>query len=349
MPAELSATVGSSFDLAEIKGWLPVDVVIRDGRPGVVWMDLQEVTLTEPFFHQTVARIKRERNTPERFTDLNALVQLEKLEIGGSPTGFIFHSSRCGSTVITNAFKTIANTLVISEAFAVDKLITRFLTDVGDDKTKELVYSVLLRGIVEALGQRQDENQTHYLLKFSSHSVLHLERIKRIWPNVPRVFVYRDPVEVIVSNLQSEPEWMRFEINPSIAAAVIDADLESIPAMSPEEYCARVLGRILSIVGGSVDECLRLINYEELSLGCVLNLAGFLRLEPTSYEIKAMESSMRSYAKDEVNPRPFVADSKEKRGAASRTIETMSEKWARGPYLDLERQRLAQRHAYKSS
>ncbi len=342
MPAELSATISSSFDLNEIKGWLPVDVVIRDGRPGVVWLDMREVELKEPFFHQTVARTRRERSIPERFTDLDVLVHFEKLELGGTPAGFIFHSSRCGSTVVTNAFKAIANTLVISEAFAVDKLVARFLTDVGEGKTRELVYSVFLRGIVNALGQQFSDDKMRYLLKFSSLSVLQLPRIQRIWPTVPWLFIYRNPVEVMVSNLQTEPEWMRYEGSPQIAAATIGGNPESVLAMSREEYCARVLGRLLTIVGEASHNRRRLLNYEELSLPALLRLAAFLGLEPTAEEIETMASSMRRYAKDEIEARPFIADSSDKRRAATAGVKSMSAKWAHRPYLELERQRQKQ-------
>ncbi len=339
MPAELSATIGSAFDSADLKGWLPVDLIIRDSSPGVLWRDMRGLELSEPFFHQTVERVRRERTNGERFTDLDTLVQLES-EIGISPTGFIFHASRCGSTVITNACKAVANTLVISEAFAVDKLITRFLTDVRNDRRRELVYSVFLRAVVNVLGQRRTESQLHYLLKFSSLSVLQLKRIKKIWPNVPCVFVYRDPVEVMVSNLDYMPEWMRVEADALFAAAVIGCDQQSVLAMSPEEYCARVIGRLLTVERGSLGEQSRLLNYEELSLESLLDLMDFFGLKPTQSELAAIESSLRIYAKDEARVRPFVSDSRAKRGAASQAIQTMCNKWAREPYLELERIRL---------
>ncbi|HEX6650149.1 MAG TPA: hypothetical protein VF075_11430, partial [Pyrinomonadaceae bacterium] len=80
----------------DLKHWLPVDAVVVDGRPGLWWMDMSEVNLSEPFFQQTVERAKSENgNRPERFTEFDVLLQLEKTFDSVAPTGFIFHSSRC--------------------------------------------------------------------------------------------------------------------------------------------------------------------------------------------------------------------------------------------------------------
>src|ERR1043165_3268008 len=90
--------------LAELQGWMPIDAVVVDGRPGLTWLEMTGVDLAEPFFQQTVDRVKSKH--PERrevFTEFDTLVQLEKTFDTVAPTGFIFHSSRCGSTLLANA------------------------------------------------------------------------------------------------------------------------------------------------------------------------------------------------------------------------------------------------------
>src|SRR6185503_1465228 len=119
----------------DLKGWLPVDADVVEGRPGLWWMDMSGVSLSEPFFQQTVERARRESRR-ELFTEFDVLLQLEKQIEGVSPTGFIFHSSRCGSTLVANACRAISDSIVLSEANAIDKLIARFITDV-DNPIKE--------------------------------------------------------------------------------------------------------------------------------------------------------------------------------------------------------------------
>ena len=60
------------------KGWLPVDAVVVDGRPGLWWMEMSDVSLTEPFFQQTVERAKTRAIARELFTEFDVLLQLEK-------------------------------------------------------------------------------------------------------------------------------------------------------------------------------------------------------------------------------------------------------------------------------
>src|ERR1043165_8205716 len=119
----------------QLKGWLPVDAVVVDGRPGLWWMEMADVSLDEPFFQQTDDRVKKDK----LFTEFDVLLQLKKVLESVPPTGFIFHSSRCGSTLLANACRVIANSIVLSEAPAIDKLIARFITD--DGNVKESLYS----------------------------------------------------------------------------------------------------------------------------------------------------------------------------------------------------------------
>ncbi len=190
-------------------GFLPVDAVVVDGRPGLRWMDMSGVSLSEPFFQQTVERACADgSNRRELFTEFDVLLQHEKSFDSVQPTGFIFHSSRCGSTLVANACRAITDAIVLSEANAIDKLIARFITDAADGGVKATLYSVILRAVVQALAQRRAGNEKYLIIKFSCCSFAQIEHVRRIWPNVPWLFLYRDPVETIVSNLNDVPPWL---------------------------------------------------------------------------------------------------------------------------------------------
>ena len=59
------------------------------------------------------------------------------------------------------------NSIVLSEANAIDKLVARFITDAPEGTVKESLYSVFLRGVVHALGQRRTGNEQHLFMKFA--------------------------------------------------------------------------------------------------------------------------------------------------------------------------------------
>jgi len=330
-------------DVGRLEGWLPVDAVVKDGRPGVVWLDMRGRTLDEPLLCQTVARIRRDRGqSPARFTPLATLIEFEKTTPGLAPTGFIFHSSRCGSTLVANACRALTGARVIAEPCAVDKLVGRFFTDVNDDPTRELVYSVLLRAAVHALGQPRLETETRYFVKFSCVSVLQVRRIRRIWPAVPSVFIYRDPVEVVVSNLADPPAWMRVDAVPAMATALLGASPHEIGRMSRAEVCARAVGRFYGAAHDGCDETTRFIDYSELSAAALSSVVGHFGIRPTAAETDAMVRTLAVSAKDPDHRRPFVADGEAKRAAASREVQAMVDRWARAPYLRLEARRRAE-------
>ncbi len=326
-------------DIVSLKGWMPVDAVVVDGRPGLWWMNMQDVCLTEPFFQQTVERARADQSDRgERFTEFDALVQLEKLLDSVQPTGFIFHSSRCGSTLVANACRAISDSIVLSEAYVVDKLVARFITDAAEGDVKEQLYSVFLRGVVHALAQRRTGNERHLFVKFSCCSIFQLDRIRRIWPSVPWIFLYRHPIETIVSNLTTIPAWMEDQ-DHRVLARFAGTPTAAVSEMSREELCARALGGFYSTAHRLANDNGMLLNYNQLSVPALLSVLKFFNVIPAAREVDAITSANRVYSKETSLARTFVADAHAKQILASDLVREMAEKWAAGPYRLLERKR----------
>jgi hypothetical protein len=320
-------------NIIELKGWLPVDAVVVNGRPGLYWMEMADVNLAEPFFQQTVDRVKREKRG-ELFTEFDALLQLEKVIESVPPTGFIFHSSRCGSTLVANACRAIANSIVLSEANAIDKLIARFFTDAGG--VKESLYSVFLRGVVHALGQCRTGNEKHLFIKFACTSFAQLERIRRIWPDIPWLFLYRDPIETIVSNANDPPAWL-LDDDWRVLASITGVSPNEVAAMSLEERCARSIGSFYTQAHALANDKSMLLNYNQISLSSVLEFFG---VSPSSQELEAIARAAGVYSKEVSGTRPFVADAGAKQKLASDLVRELAARWSNEPYQQLEQKRL---------
>jgi hypothetical protein len=321
----------------DLKGWLPVDAVVVDGRPGLRWMEMSGVSLSEPFFQQTVERAKTNRKA-EMFTEFDALLQLEQSLDSVEPTGFIFHSSRCGSTLVANACRAIDNSIVLSEANAIDKLIARFITD--SDGIKESLYSVFLRATVRALAQRRNAAEQHLFVKFACCSFAQIERISRIWPRVPWLFLYRDPIETIVSNLAGVPPWLK-DNDRRVLASIIGA---SPNEMSLEELCARTIGSLYSKAHSLANENSMLLNYNQLSVPVISSVLRFFKVSPTAEELETIARTGSVYSKD--GTRPFAADADAKQKIASDRVREAAAAWAIEPYRQLEQKRLETNERY---
>ena len=328
VPVEPSENPTPRLQVEQLKSWLPVDAVIDQGRPVIEWLDMTGVELTEPFFQQTVARTKQTKTAV--LTDLDTLIQFEKVSDSLAPSGFIFHTSRCGSTLLANACRTLSGSLVVAEAPVLDKLISRFFTDTDDEGKKELLYSILLKCALSALGQRRFGNERHYFVKFAVASILQFNRIRQIWPTVPVVFLYRDPVETMVSNLQNVPEWMTLDSNPATSAAIAGVRKEDLANISSEEFCARSLGRFYKALATSQDENSFICNYNELSPEKLVRLINFFGVSVSEEEVDKIRASAQLHSKDP--SQTFQADGDMKRANASERIKELAEQWAMPSY-----------------
>ena len=322
----------------DLKGWLPVDAVVVDGRPGLWWMEMADVTLSEPFFQQTVERAKTDgTKRGELFTEFDVLLQFEKELDSVTPTGFIFHSSRCGSTLVANACRAITNSIVLSEANAIDKLIARFFTD-ATNSIKASLYSVFLRGVVHALGQRRSGSEQHLFIKFACTSFAQLERITRIWPHVPWLFLYRDPIETIVSNVNDPPTWLTDD-DWRVLASITGTTPDAVATMSLEERCARSISSFYSQAHALANNQSLLLNYNQLSVPVISNVLKFFQVSPSAQELEAIARTSGVYAKEISGTRPFVADAEAKQQSASTLVREMAARWAEEPYRQLEQKR----------
>jgi hypothetical protein len=322
----------SSFNLEQLRSWLPIDAVIHDGQPAIKWMDVGDVDFTEPFFNETIARINAEQSRATLLTEFDSLLQLEKVVDSLPPAGFIFHSSRCGSTLMANVCKALNGSLVVAEAPVIDKIASRFFTDAPPGSAKEMLYLLFLRAAIAILGQRRRGDERRYFVKFACTTTLQLELIRRIWPDVPFIFLYRDPVEVIVSNLKAIPEWMQPESNPDTAAAIVGVSVSDLDALGPEEFCARSLGRFFAAAEQNKSAQIHLLNYSEISEDRLIEALGFFGVVPTSDEVDAIRKASRLYSKDSKGRQAFVPDTIAKKTSATSLIIEMANKWARPAY-----------------
>src|SRR5579885_3088625 len=86
---------------ADFTGWTPIHITCRLEGAQVDWCHLGDVRFTEPFFEQTIAAALRHpaRMLFRRQTPVAALEAFADEPAALPPRGFIFHLSRCGSTL----------------------------------------------------------------------------------------------------------------------------------------------------------------------------------------------------------------------------------------------------------
>ena len=240
---------------ASFEGWLPIGVSWAEGRPAIDWCLAGRERLWEPFFEDSVARlVARPFNAVfRRRTGVEVLEDWAVRRPGLPPSGFVFHMSRCGSTLVAQMLAARSDSIVLSEPAPLDAML-RPAVPVAED-----LHLRWLQGLISAMGQPRVGNEQHYFIKFDCWHVLYLPLIRKAFPSVPWVFLYREPRQVIASHLrqrgvQTVPGLVNsrlFGIDP--AAAV---------RMPAAEYCARVLGTICEAAARETGGVL--VNYAQL-------------------------------------------------------------------------------------
>lgn len=202
-------------------GWLPIGLGFREGQPLAQWIYAPDVRFSEPYFQESVRICLRDPFT--------ALFQREMPLREGTrvqPDGFIFHMSRCGSTLVSRSLAAAEAVLTIAEAEPLDKVVQSRSPDRGK----------WLEWLVSALGGPRAA-QRKYLIKLDAWHIRSLPLFRAVFPDVPWIFVYRDPLEVLVS-LLSKPGM---QACPGLMDPAIFGLRDEDRSLTRQQWCIRVI------------------------------------------------------------------------------------------------------------
>jgi hypothetical protein len=278
---------------AELASWTPVALNLVLPTPSIDWGDFGSRRFAEPFFEDTVALWASDHPPPRVVsTDFDALVVLDQAP-SLDPSGFIFHMSRCGSTLVTRLLQQLPGCVVVSEPETVNDLL---LADPGlfDEET----HVRLLRLLVRALGRRRFGDDNHFIVKLSSWNVCKLDLFRRAFPTTPFVWLQRKPAEVIASLVAHGPRWRDLRSDRALAEALFNMAADEVAALEPPQVYAGVLRALLYAAQGAPAGVMHTIDYSDLPAAAWATIAPLFGLAPTSEQIALMRAQALNYSKD---------------------------------------------------
>lgn len=319
----------------DLRDWAPVRISWQNGNPQVEWCYFGDLRFTHPFFDQTVlAAFRRPFSLLFRHqTTIEFLDQFIREVPTVKPSGFIFHMSRCGSTLLSQMLAALPDSIVISEAGPLDFALRAPRAPVA---VSEATRCQWLKWVVGGLGQQRAQEK-HYFIKWDAWHVFYLPLILQAFPDVPWVFVYRDPLEVMVSH--------RTHPGAVMVPGLIDlrdfglTPTDMIWPRTQEEYCGRVLAIMLqSALSAEPVGRSRFVNYSQLPEVVFEELLEFFGVQPAAQTLKRMRDLVRFDVK---NPSAeFCADSARKREQADTDLRRVADTLVRPLYEQLEARRL---------
>lgn len=241
---------------SDLTGWIPARIRTGGSTPVVEWCYLGGETFAEPFFEETIQRCARKRLEGRSVveTPIAALIDRSASHPGIQPAAFIFHTSRCGSTLVSQMAKELPHTIAISEAPPIDAILRA-----GAPQAEAVVW---LRALISALGQPRRGDERHLIVKFDAWHILDLALIQRAFPHVPSVFLYREPAPVVASQLRMPGlHTVPGMVDPSL----VGMDLEAVLQLDRNEYIGRMLAAVYAAgVAAARSGRVVLMNYSEL-------------------------------------------------------------------------------------
>lgn len=255
-----------------LRGWYPV--AVSDAPAGLWWRHLGGRPFSEPFFSDTL----RHQPPAERLRRFSAWPAPAALPEALAPAAFIFHVSRCGSTLLTQMLATLPSCVALSEPPVLDDFLR--LRHAGmdaagvPDDAAGAGDVVRLRTLVHALGQRRDARQRHLVIKLDSWHLRDLPLFRAAFPHTPMLFLYREPLQVLASHRrQRGPQMLPGLIDAGWLGITFrgadedqDADGASLAPADLDRYCVHVLRALMeaALAADGAGQPLMLLNYQQL-------------------------------------------------------------------------------------
>ncbi len=324
----------------------PLDIQVHNGETCVMLARLPQVNFKEPFFVDSlayrfqIADISKVASgeqdilvRPLHFDDKDtrfSYVPLDEFvsryvdtELDASKTKFIFHMSRCGSTLVTQMLATSERFFVVSEPQILNAVLNpKFMPHEPIKKMR------LLRAVVGAINACKPVNVEHTFLKFRSWNSLFMKNILETFSEIQWMFVHRNGIEVLESVLRDPPGWLRSRHTyVSFFAEKIGVSVEDLEQLSESEYAIRLLGIFCEIAASQMSSRALYIDYDDIVKNLPMIIEEHWNLALTDAEKDAMFARTKMYSKDPSETKKFVPDSEAKRQVASDDDRVLSHRY----------------------
>ena len=235
------------------------------------------------------------------------------------PSGFIFHLSRCGSTLVSRSFALLTQCRVLSES----PLLTQILLDSNlseTEKAKALRLSINLQG-------RLYKQERHLMIKWNAWDLQFWPLILSLYPSVAVLLLVREPLEILASHQKSAGFHMvrhdRGQLFPLLHQAA---------RLSPLEYRSSVVQLLLKY-GLTMAQLQRvlLIDYSELLPAICGKIAQWFGI---SLRPEDLESCLQSQAMHSKQPElQFKPDARAKQTVFLQQDRQLIEDYCQNLYL----------------
>lgn len=240
--------------------------LLRNDPALCAWIQNDQENFSEPFFNETITRLRSTRLNQHQYTSVSHINMLPgwaaQTGPGKKPSAIIFHISRCGSTLFSQLLALQQQYMVLSEVPFFDELLRLPFKDASIDKEQA---SVLFDAALQLYINSSYKVPTHVFIKADSWHLHFYEQLRTLYPGVPFILLYRNPLEV----LQSQQRRRGMQSVPGIIEpAVFGLSTAQASSTDLDQYMGHILNsyfeQMIAIAGKDPNSVL--INYNEGAL-----------------------------------------------------------------------------------
>jgi hypothetical protein len=273
-------------------GLIPIKIDVE--KREIIWSDLGEYHFYEGFFHKSLeVYFNLNKNRIIAYSsDIDTLLDKTLLKKYVYPSGFIFHLGRSGSTLLSKILARNRNHLVISEAAPLNQ-IWEILKEINDmNKLEE--FKIIYQNLLLSMLRHRLKSHKYSFIKFTSYNIHFFQYINDIFPDVPAIFLYKEPNEVI-SSFAKNPSGILNLSNKTLAffTGIVNPNMESI------------VQKQISEAFEIQDDKLKRVKFESLIPENLILFCQYFNVEINPNQLKTMITQFKFDSKVDFNKKEF--------------------------------------------
>lgn len=314
--------------------WLQADPA---DNISVTWRDFGDLPLNDPFFKFSIEAATKLPNCASVFkTDWETTAAVANEPDLLPFNGVIFHMARTGSTLIHRLFGCTGKVQSLSEVGPLDRILQITENWPVAERNKAI------QTMVATYRRARRPAERHFITKMTdSGASIRLPQFRAAFPRVPWIFVYREPVEVMMSTLTKPTgnidNWYK---NRAQAARRLGMPAVRDPAMWPAEFVARTLRRFCQSAIDTARATPRgqflAVHYSRLPDAIWETIGPHFGVSFTDEDIAMMRAESR-YSSKKTELTEFRPDSEKKREEATPMVKNLAERFVSPVIEELKR------------
>lgn len=245
----------------------------------------------EPFQDETISRYRQTVLLNQLITPKTSLASLDmqaQVVQSITPAGFIFHLSRCGSTLISGCLSELDTSCVFSES----PVLTEILLDQTlGEATQQQHLQELIDLQASVFPARPD-----VVIKWNAWDIFRWNLIRTIYPQVPAIFLVRHPVEILASHQRLAGRHMSGDPTLSCVHLVFNKNQDV-----PESVLAFRIGVLNGLMNEmqlfGVDDSVYRVDYRQLDLDKLAEICAYFHIPLASNEISRIQTRLGFHSK----------------------------------------------------